>query len=223
MAYEKSIQELDRLRNQKDMELNFEPRLTDIAAQISLFENAKKEAINSCTTIEELKETEDAIRLAEFENKSSRTKVKDKQQKAELKEKLLPVIQSDHEDARNEYEKLSQEYSTKLAEGQAKIQKLVDKTMAELNPIVEELSKIERASDYLFNSQGVEPQMRGVREFIEVDLDSIGRMPVERLDKPITGKGPKTIGELFPEAKPRFSDVEKPKRSLFKKIMMGDL
>lgn len=223
MAYEKSIQELDRLRNKKDMELNFTPKLTDISAQTSLFENAKKEAIKSCTTIEELKETEEAIRLAEFENNSSRTKVKDKQQKAELKEKFLPIIQADHEAAQSIYESLSQEYSTKLAEGQEKIQKLVDKTMDELNPIIEELGKIERASDYLFNSQGVEPQARGIGEFIEVDLDSIGKVPVQRLDKPITGKGPKTIGELFPEARPRFSDVEKPKRSLFKKIMMGDL
>ena len=223
MAYEKSIQELDRLRNKKDMELNFTPKLTDISAQTSLFENAKKEAIKSCTTIEELKETEEAIRLAEFENNSSRTKVKDKQQKAELKEKFLPIIQADHEAAQSIYESLSQEYSTKLAEGQEKIQKLVDKTMDELNPIIEELGKIERASDYLFNSQGVEPQARGIGEFIEVDLDSIGKVPVQRLDKPIMGKGPKTIGELFPEARPRFSDVEKPKRSLFKKIMMGDL
>ena len=223
MAYEKSIQELDRLRNKKDMELNFTPKLTDISAQTSLFENAKKEAIKSCTTIEELKETEEAIRLAEFENNSSRTKVKDKQQKAELKEKFLPIIKADHEAAQSIYESLSQEYSTKLAEGQEKIQKLVDKTMDELNPIIEELGKIERASDYLFNSQGVEPQARGIGEFIEVDLDSIGKVPVQRLDKPIMGKGPKTIGELFPEARPRFSDVEKPKRSLFKKFMMGDL
>lgn len=222
MAYEKSIQELDRLRNQKDMELNFVSKLTNIVAQTSLFEEAKKEAIKSCATIEELKETEEAIRLAEFENNFSRERAKDKQQKEKLKETLLPIIQADHEAARNDYEELSQEYNEKLAEGQAKIQKLVDKTMAELNPLVEKLSKIERDSEYLFKSQGIDSHSKGISEFVDLEIDSIGRVPVKGLEKTVANKGPKTIGELFPEPKPKFSDIEKPKRSLLKKIMMGD-
>lgn len=218
MAYEKSIQELDRLRNRKDMELNFVPKLTDLNAQYLLFKNAKSEAIKSCATIEELKETEEAIRLYEFESNSSHMKAKEKQQRVELEENLLPIIQAEHEEAKTEYEGLKQQYSAKLADGQEKIQKLVDKTMAELNPLVEKLSKIERDSEYLFKSQGVE-NSGGIKEFINLDLDRIGKVPVERFEKPVIGK--KTIGELFPGTKNRFSDIEKPKQSLLKKIMKG--
>lgn len=193
MAFENIIREMDQIRNEDDMKLSFRfnPRYPN---EYEKHSEIKKQALNNSKSVVEFKETEEAIRFAAIESGLDRNAELNEMNRLALTEQLQPILETDYQEAVNQYYKLKSQYEEKYADFQEQLNTLIEESVNQLLPITKELADIEAANDYLFYSKGpyAYTMNNGINELIDTDIKPI----VKTTRTPIKPQKKVTMGEV---------------------------